>query len=651
MNDLLPFVVSGLTAGSIYGIAGVGLVLTYRTSGVFNFAHGAVAAAGAYAFWELHTRHGWPWPVAAALCVLVLGPVAGFALERLGRALAEVRPAMRVVATVGLLLVIQGLLAVIYGSATRPSPQFLPRGTALRVFDVAVGWDQLLTGVIGVGAVAGLTVLLRRSRTGIAMRGVVDDSTLLALLGTSPTRVRRTAWMYGSAVAVASGILIAPVLGLDPLLLTLLVVAAFGAAAIGRFSSLPLTYGGGLLVGVGAALAQRYVGSSRVAAGLPSSFPFIVLFAVLVMARPGRLFSEPGGRRRVVRTPEPFPPVARWTGYAVLGVALLLVPHVVGSRLPVYLNGLTMAVVFLSLGLLVHLSDQVSLCHAAFAAIGATTLSHLAGGLGLPWPLALLGAGLAAVPLGAAVALPAIRLAGVYLALATFGLGLLLQRTVYPSGLMFGAGGYRSVPRPVIPGVGGTSDTAFYYVVLAVAAASALLVVTLTRSRLGRLLRAMADAPVALATHGTSVNTLRVMVFCVSAFLAGVGGALLGAGATAAQSFAGFGPFESLTWLTVLLIAGTSLVRGALVAGVLLSVMPAYLGSGFVEWQTVGFGLIALMAALAADGRYDVAGWLRRSTDRAGFRVEGPSRGRDRLAEDRYRGRLAARTVEPTVAS
>jgi len=647
MHDLLPFVVSGLTAGSIYGIAGVGLVLTYRTSGVFNFAHGAVAAAGAYAFWELDSRHGWPWPLAGAVCVLVLGPVAGFTLERLGRALAEVRPAMRVVATIGLLLMVQGLLAVIYGAATRPSPQFLPKGTALRIFDVAVGWDQLITGLIGVGAVAGLTLLLKRSRTGIAMRGVVDDSTLLALLATSPARIRRTAWMYGSAVAVASGILIAPVLGLDPLLLTLLVVAAFGAAAIGRFSSLPLTYGGGLLVGVGAALAQRYVGGSRVAAGLPASFPFLVLFAVLVAAKPGRLFSEPGGRRRVIRSPQPLPAAVRRTGYAGLALLLLLVPHVVGSRLPVYLNGLTMAILFLSLGLLVHLSDQVSLCHAAFAAIGATTLGHLAGGLGLPWPVALVGAGLAAVPLGAVVAVPAIRLAGIYLALATFGFGLLLQRVVYPSGIMFGGGGFRSVPRPVIPGVSGTSDTAFYYVVLAIAALAALLVFALSRTRLGRLLRAMADSPIALATHGTNVTMLRVIVFCLSAFLAGIGGALLGAGATAAQSFAGFGPFESLTWLTVLVIAGSSLIRGALLGGLILSVLPAYLGSTYTEWQTVGFGFIALVAALAADGRYDIAGWLRRSTTRTQFRIEGGSRRQNRLAEERFAGRVAARSEAP----
>ncbi|MCA1846560.1 MAG: branched-chain amino acid ABC transporter permease, partial [Actinobacteria bacterium] len=409
---------------------------------------------------------------------------------------------------------------------------------------------------------------------------------------------------------------------------------------------------GGLLVGLGAALAQKWVGNSRVAAGLPPSFPFIVLFVVLVLVKRGRLFTEPGGRRRVVRTADPLPAAVRRTGYLVLAGGLIVLPHVVGSRLPVYLNGLTMAVLFLSLGVLVHLSDQVSLCHAAFAAVGATALSHLgAGGIGLPWPVALVGAGLAAVPLGAAIAVPAIRLAGVYLALATFGLGLLLQRVAYPSALMFGGHGYRTVPRPHIPGARGTSEIAFYYVVLAAAAACALLVVVLTRSRLGRLLRAMADAPIALATHGTSVNTLRVMVFCLSAFLAGIGGALLGAGSTAVQSFAGFGPFESLTWLTVLVIAGSGLVRAAIIAGVLLSVLPAYLGSHFVEWQTVAFGVAALVAALSADGRYDVDGWLRRATARARFRVEGSGRVSDRLAPGGFRGRLAARPGDATVVS
>jgi branched-subunit amino acid ABC-type transport system permease component len=648
MRDLLPFIVSGLAAGSIYGIAGMGLVLTFRTSGVFNFAHGAVAAVGAYAFWDLHYRHGWLWPPAAVLVVVAGGVVAGLLLERLGRALAEVAPAMRVVATVGLLLLIQGLLAAVYGSTARQSPAFLPTDT-VRIAGVGIGLDQILVAVTAGVIAAGLSFLLGRTRSGMAMRAVVDNPTLLAYHGTGPDRIRRLAWMIGSAVAIGSGILIAPSIGLDPFLLTLLVVQAFGAAAIGRFSSLPLTYAGGLVVGIGGALAQRYLNGSDVLRGFPASFPFVVLFAVLLLARPGRFFAERPVRNRVPMRGGPLPPVLRWTGYAVVAGLLLIAPRLAGNRLPVYVAGMAMVVVFLSLGLLVQHSKQVSLCHAAFAAVGAVALSHLAGGAGLPWPVALVGAGLCAVPVGAVVAVPAIRLSGVYLALATFGFGILMQRVAYPTGLMFGGGGFRTVPRPHFAGINPQSDTAYYYVVLAVAVAAGAMVVALQRSRLGLLLRALADSPTALATSGTSTNLLRVFVFCLSAFLAGVGGALLGSGTTAVQAVAGFGPFESLIWLTVLVIAGRSPIRAALVAAFLLSVAPAYAGAALAEHQTIYFGVVALTAA-SFSGRIDFQAALRSATGRTAFRVASPGRMSERmagrLADPASPGPIRARTEE-----
>ena len=653
MRDLLPFVVSGLAAGSIYGIAGMGLVLTFRTSGVFNFAHGAVAAVGAYLFWDLHHQHGWPWPLAAVFVVIAGGVIAGVALERLGRALAEVAPAMRIVATVGLLLLIQGLLAAAYGSATRQSPAFLPTDT-VRVAGVGVGLDQILVALTAAVIAAALSILLGRTRSGMAMRAVVDNPTLLAYFGTGPDRVRRRAWIIGAGVAIGSGILIAPSLGLDPFLLTLLVVQAFGAAAIGRFSSLPLTYAGGLVVGIGGALAQRYLTGSEVMRGLPAAFPFIVLFAVLLLARPGRFFAERPVRNRVPTTGEPLPPMVRWAGYAVVAAALVIAPHAVGNRLPVYVAGMGMVVVFLSLGLLVQLSKQVSLCHAAFAAVGAVALAHLGGGVGLPWPVALLGAGLCAVPVGAAVAVPAIRLSGVYLGLATFGFGILMQRVAYPTGLMFGDGGFRTVPRPSVfagssAGIDPRSDTAFYYVALAVAVVAGALVVVLQRSRLGLLLRALADSPTALATHGTSTNLLRVFVFCLSAFLAGIGGGLIGASTTAVQAVAGFGPFESLIWLTVLVIAGRSPIRGALVAAFLLSVAPAYLGSGFAERQTIVFGLVALVAAVTSGGRFDLQARLATATERTGYRAGAPGRMQQRRAGGQVESPIAQRTQEALI--
>jgi ABC-type branched-subunit amino acid transport system permease subunit len=221
-----------------------------------------------------------------------------------------------------------------------------------------------------------------------------------------------------------------------------------------------------------------------------------------------------------------------------------------------------------------------------------------------------------------------------------------MQRVAYPTGLMFGGGGFRTVPRPHFAGINPQSDTAFYYVALVVAVAAGALVVVLQRSRLGLLLRALADSPTALATHGTSTNLLRVFVFCLSAFLAGIGGGLIGAGTTAVQAVAGFGPFESLIWLTVLVIAGRSPIRGALTAAFLLSVAPAYLGSGFAEHQTIVFGLVALVAAVASSGRYDLRSRLSATTDRTGYRIAGPGRVRQRAADGPFVGPIAARTRE-----
>jgi ABC-type branched-subunit amino acid transport system permease subunit len=249
-------------------------------------------------------------------------------------------------------------------------------------------------------------------------------------------------------------------------------------------------------------------------------------------------------------------------------------------------------------------SGQISLCHAAFAALGATSFSHLTDGLGLPWLVALLLAGLSTVPLGAVVALPAIRLSGVYLALATFGFGVLMQRMVYGTGLMFGVDGFRSAPRFDLPFLDGNSDRSLYYAVLALAVAASVLVVCIARSRLGRLLRGLAESPVALVTHGLDVNATRLLIFCLSAFLAGMGGALF-VSLSGQISGDGFGPLNSLLWVAVLAIYGRSLLGSPLLAGAAVAVAPAYAPDGFGEYQTLLFGAVAIAAAIVASRSFD----------------------------------------------
>jgi branched-subunit amino acid ABC-type transport system permease component len=636
MRDLLPYIVVGLASGSVYGLAGMGLVLTYKTSGVFNFAHGGVAAAAAYCFYELHERHGLPWPVAVVVSVIGFAAIAAVVLERLARGLHGVSLAMRIVATIGLLLMIQGLAVIRYGPQVINLPPFLPTG-GTTLFDVNVGYDQIITFVVALAAAIALYAFFRVSRLGVAMRAVVDDPDLLALNRTGPVRVRLWAWFLGSAFAALSGVLIAPTLGLEPFILTLLVVQAFGAATIGAFSSLPLTYVGGLAVGVGAAVATKYVADVPSLRGVPSSLPFLVLFVALLVLPRRLLVDAPVGDSQPRASTIVAPWMAR-AGLAIVAAAALLVPWIVGAKLPVYTSAVIYVLVFLSLRLLVRTSNQVSLAHAGFAAVGAAAFAHFTD-FGLPWPVALLAAGLMAVPVGAIVAIPAIRMSGLYLAIATFGFNILLEQIFYTQDVMFGPTGSRAVPRPSFGPIDLTSDRGFYYVTLAVAALGCVLIATIHRTRLGRLLRGVADSPTALVTHGANTSVTLVLVFCISAFMAGIAGALFGA-ASGSINGRPFGPFTSVLWLATLAIAGSGIIGSAVVAGILVAVIPAY-STGFIEWQPVLFGISAIGVAIASGEDSPVAKWVRRSAAASAGRAE-----RDPVRARMSPPRLAAAPAE-----
>ncbi|GAA0602680.1 hypothetical protein GCM10009547_00100 [Sporichthya brevicatena] len=642
MNEYLPFIVIGIVSGSVYGLAGVGLVLTYRTSGVFNFAHGAMATAGAYLFYELQVRNDIPWPIAMVICVVGLGAALGVLLELLARRLTRAPVAVVVVATIGPLLIIQAIATIRYGAATFTTEDFLPTNTFHLAVDI--GYDQLIITCVGVAVSAGLAVLLTRTRLGIAMRGVVDDPELIEMTGFDAAQVRRLAWMIGGGVAVLSGVLIAPTFGLDPIRLTALVVQAFGAAAIGRFRNLPWTFAGGLIIGVLAALGQKYAASHPQFQGLPSSVPFIVLFGVLLIVGRRGLPTAPLVRRpQLERFTAPPKGVSVTAGAAALAVVIVL-PDLVGTKLPVYINAVGFTIMFLSLGLLVKVAGQVSLCHAAFVAVGAVAFSRLSVDAGLPWFLALLGAGLITLPIGVILALPAIRLSGIYLALATFGFGVLLENLVYRSSWMFGVNARRDAPRPDLPGVGVADDRQYFYVAVGVLLACIAGIVVLQRSRLGRLLRALADSPLALSTYGTGTTTTLVLLFAISAFFAGVAGAVIATGAQAAGA-GGLGSLQSLLWVAVLAITGNQLIRSSVLAAGLLTVMPSYLPDDSGNYQTAAFGALAIVAALVAASQIDLVERIKASLTEPARRA-GSNRRTVRTLDRNWRSPRSARRAD-----
>jgi ABC-type branched-subunit amino acid transport system ATPase component/branched-subunit amino acid ABC-type transport system permease component len=594
LSDFLPFIVGGIATGAVYGLAGTGLVLTYKTSGIFNFAHGAIAAAAAYLFYFLHTEQGIGWIPSMLLSVALLGPIVGLLFERGAARLSQQPIALKIVATVGVVLIVQGLATIKFGANSIPSPSFLPSAKeSFEVAGVVITYEQLIVTCVAVLAVALLYALFRWTRTGVAMRAVVDDPDLLSMQATNPAVTRGFAWIIGSTFAALSGVLIAPMVGLDSIGLTFLVVQAFGAAAIGAFASIPLTFLGGIFIGIGSALSTKYVVDVGWLSGVPSSLPFAVLFVALLVIPRHKLVPlsrieirlkpqyRASGRLRLI------------TG-AVVVVPLLLFGQVAGANLPYFTESLITAILMLSLGLLVRTSGQVSLCHAAFAAVGAVSFSQLHVDAGIPWLVALLLCGFVAMFIGALVAIPAIRLSGLFLALATLGFGILVQRLLYGQSWMF-TDLVSGRPMPM-PSFAHTAKD-YYYVVLAVLALVAVAVVVIQRSRLGRVLQGMSGSPTAVTAMGLSTNVSKVIVFCISAFIAGVAGALLGVHrgfALAGDPF--FIPFYSLILLAMLALAPFAEPWYALVA--VSGVLPAYIpGANTTVWLNVFFGVAALVTA------------------------------------------------------
>ena len=292
LSDLLTFTVIGIVLGSTYAIAASGLVLTYATSNVFNFAHGAVGMVMTFLYWELYVNQGWPLLVVLPLILLVLAPAVRAGHGAPGDAAADDRR--------------RHDLARRHGrSAGRPhrhradglEAAGAQRGRLLRRHSVSFGLvrvtaQQFITMGIAIAVAVGLYVLLNRTRIGTAMRAVVDNRELLALHGARPNLLSGLAWALGSSLAALAGILLAPALSFDYTILTFLVVNAYAAAMVGRLKSLPRTFAGaiglGLLINYGQwayiSLPESFITKSEgLVYGIKNSLPTIFLLGVMLL--------------------------------------------------------------------------------------------------------------------------------------------------------------------------------------------------------------------------------------------------------------------------------------------------------------------------------------------------------------------------------
>ncbi|HET8810976.1 MAG TPA: branched-chain amino acid ABC transporter permease [Gaiella sp.] len=282
---LKPFIVIGLAFGGVYALSGVGLVVLYRATGVLNLAFGAIGAAGALiAYWLINHTSCPDW-LAFTVCVLfggVLNLVYGVIF---GPAFARRDPLVKMMGTLALALILLGLMGW-RAPAGGAFARFLPLPSSEHHYFIAgtsVNLTQIISVALALAITIAVTIFLRVTRLGTAMRALANDREITATLGVPVRRVEAVAW-FGSGLACgAAGLLLPDLLtSLDYSALTFLVISALAAALIGRLQSLWVTFLGGMAVGLAQAVVTPYASVTAYRAAAPF---VLAIVALLVLSR------------------------------------------------------------------------------------------------------------------------------------------------------------------------------------------------------------------------------------------------------------------------------------------------------------------------------------------------------------------------------
>jgi branched-subunit amino acid ABC-type transport system permease component len=620
LSDLVNYIILGIPFGCVFALVAVGLVLTYKTSGVFNLAFGAQAYVSAAVFYNTVTNHDWPLLPAFILSVFIVAPAVGLILERvLFRHLRTAPAIAKLVTTLGLLIAIPEIVKLLpdfdflQQSVFNP-PTIWPNAFAYYHFgDYVLDGNQVATIISTVAAVLFLTALFRWTTIGLQMRAVVESPRMTELAGINADRVSAFSWALSSTFAGLAGVLLAPLFAqLAAPNFTILLIAAIAAAAFGRLTSIPLAFLGGILLGVAQGILGGYLPTDSILAnGLRPSLPFVVLFLLLLF--------WPGLRqRREIVDPlsgvDPPPPglaaaqrmraltYATWgLGVVVIAIGLYVALFVVSSFwLLIITKAVIFSLIFLSITVITGMAGQISLCQASFAAVGAAGTAQLVSRFDLPVLLTMVIGAVIAAAVGALLAIPALRLGGIFLALATLAFAFMFESIFVPLEWVSGGVLPTKVPRPTFL----ESDRSFLLFALGLLTIVAIGVILVRKGTTGRYLDALRGSETAASAIGINPAKARVVAFALSAGIAGLGGGLLTIQETQANFAANFTPLFGLVWIAIVVTLGSRTVEGAVQAGLAIAFVPEILKNLGLSpsYQFILFGLGALTFARHPEG-------------------------------------------------
>jgi branched-chain amino acid transport system permease protein len=636
VDQLLGFAVPGVPYGCAYAVFAVGLVLTYQTTGVFNFGYGAQAYASAFVFAWLVDDHGWPTWTAFVCAVIVLGPGLALGFDRLlFRRIPGANTTAKIVTGLAILVGIPALLPVLFGNSNlvgAPSIVFDPNTVYFHLgADVPVNGSYLSAVILTVAMLVVLVLLLRTTNLGLEMRAAVESRRLLELEGVNAPRVTAVAWALSGLMAGLAGVLLAPTeVTVQAQDYITLMVAAIAAAACAALRSMTVAAVVGVLIGVISLVAQGYLPTSSFwySAVLPA-FPFIVLVAALLFVPGLRRLDQDSDPLASVDPPPPLAAsrvrgreidrVVRTGFWAMLVAFIASMLTWMPSAWETVLNqGLAYSVVFLSVTLLTGTAGQLSLAQATLAGIAAFTAGQLAAHLGLDFLLGGLLGTLAAALVAGLLALASLRLRGLGLALMTLAAALLFDVAIFPAQAVSGGTGGLAVRASWLPLDLFAPDGHAYFLVafLAVVVCGGA-VALVQRGTVGRLLGAMRNSELGAEGVGVNLSWERVLAFSLSGALAGVGGVLLAIQQTVIAPGA-FNYQLSLAFVVIVVTTGVGTVEGAIQAGlglVILQQLLQYAPQRLGGLAFVVFALGALTYAAHPEGFVEF--YKRRATEGA----------------------------------
>ena len=657
MSEHLTFLVLGLGSGALIALLGLGVLITYRASSLINFAHAALGMYIGFAYYELRQSGDLVLPIiglpgrvsiidrptvvtALIVCSLLSAAVGALVYLLIFRPLRHAAPLARVVASLGLMTYMIGIVGLRFEGAAATSLRIEgPLPTDLvTIFGVQAPADRWLLALLALVIAGGLSLTYRFTRFGLATRASAESEEGALLLGLAPTPIGILNWMLAVLVAGIAIIIAAPVAGLDPGGTSLLIVPALGAALLGRFEAVWVT----TFTGLGIGMVQSELLNVQTDTdwlpdiGLQQGVPFLVVLAALIWGGNRLPTRDAIQVRRLPQAVEPTKTIAVTTIAIAFGLVGLLVLDS-DWRLAIIVSGIS-TIIALSIIVLTGLVGQISLATFALAGTAGFAMVRAGDNFGLPFPLAPLMGLLAALAVGTMAGLPAFRVRGLTLAVATLAASIAIEELLFKWTWFTGGATGSEVPEPslfgVNLGISAVGDAyprrAFGVLVLLSVLVSMVVVVNLRRRTTGRRWLAVRANERAAEAAGVSTVRAKLTANALASVLAGLGGVLI---AYERQVISGssFGALESLVAMALAYLAGiaapaAALLAGALAAGGLLTVALDALSDGSSKYQFTMNGLLLIIVAVRFPagmvGAARAAGRRRRRVAEPADRVE-----------------------------